>query len=101
LVKEKELEMAKMLISMLEADFEPRKYRDEYRENLRHMIEAKVAGRRVVEAPAAHVAPVIDIMEALRKSLAEKRKPAQVATEGAPAEAEAELETPKKRARKG
>jgi DNA end-binding protein Ku len=100
LVKEKELEMAKMLISSLEADFEPQKYRDEYRENLRTMIEAKIAGRSVVETPAAHVAPVIDIMEALKKSLAEKRKPAQVATESAPAEAAAEAESPKKRTRK-
>ena len=100
LVKEKELEMAKMLISSLEADFEPRKYRDEYRENLRIMIEAKIAGRSVVETPAAHVAPVIDIMEALKKSLAEKRKPAQVAMESVPAEAMAESEAPKKRVRK-
>ena len=100
LVKEKELEMAKMLISTLEADFEPQKYRDEYRENLRTMIEAKIAGRSVVETPAAHIAPVIDIMEALKKSLAEKRKPAQVATESVPAEAQAEAETPKKRTRK-
>jgi DNA end-binding protein Ku len=100
LVKEKQLEMAKMLISSLEADFEPRKYRDEYRENLRIMIEAKIAGRSVVETPAAHVAPVIDIMEALKKSLAEKRKPAQVAMESVPAEAMAESEAPKKRVRK-
>ncbi len=99
-VKEKQLEMAKMLISSLEADFEPRKYRDEYRENLRIMIEAKIAGRSVVETPAAHVAPVIDIMEALKKSLAEKRKPAQVAMESVPAEAMAESEAPKKRVRK-
>ncbi|MGP8245851.1 MAG: Ku protein [Bryobacteraceae bacterium] len=100
LVKEKELEMAKMLISTLEADFEPQKYRDEYRENLRAMIEAKIAGRSVVETPAEHVAPVIDIMEALKKSLAEKRKPAQVATESVPAEAQAEAAMPKKRTRK-
>jgi DNA end-binding protein Ku len=100
LVKEKELEMAKMLISTLEADFEPQKYRDEYRENLRAMIEAKIAGRGVVETPAERVAPVIDIMEALKKSLAEKRKPAQVATESVPAEVTAEPESPKKRMRK-
>jgi DNA end-binding protein Ku len=79
-VKEKELDMAKMLISSLEADFEPAKYHDTYRENVRHMIEAKVEGRKVVATPAAHVAPVIDIMEALKRSLAEKRKPARSAT---------------------
>jgi DNA end-binding protein Ku len=104
LVKEKELDMAKMLISSLEADFEPQKYKDTYRENLQKMIEAKIEGRKVVATPAAHIAPVIDIMEALKKSLAEKRKPAQMATasagteEGAP-EAVAE-EAPRRRARK-
>src|SRR6516225_9303389 len=100
LVKEKELEMAKMLISSLEADFEPQKYHDEYRLNLQKMIEAKIEGRKVVAAPTEHVAPVIDIMEALKRSLAEKRKPAAhaVAAEAAPA---AEEETaPKRRARK-
>lgn len=102
LVKDKELAMAKMLISSLEADFEPQKYRDEYRDNLQKMIEAKIEGKKVVETPETHVAPVIDIMEALKKSLAEKRKPAQAATaiaseaeEAAPVE-----EAPKKRTRK-
>ena len=58
------------------------------------MIEAKIEGKKVVETPAEHIAPVIDIMEALKKSLAEKRKPAQVATaEGAETVAE---EAPKK-----
>jgi DNA end-binding protein Ku len=89
LVKEKELAMAKMLISSLEADFEPQKYHDAYRENLQKMIEAKIEGRKVVAPPAEHVAPVIDIMEALKKSLAEKRKPAQVATATASAAEEA------------
>jgi DNA end-binding protein Ku len=104
LVKEKELAMAKMLISSLEAEFEPQKYRDAYRDNLQQMIEAKIEGRKVVETPSAHVAPVIDIMEALKKSLAEKKKPAMAETEAAaPAHAEAVAESeaaPKKRARK-
>jgi DNA end-binding protein Ku len=80
LVKPKELAMAKMLISSLEAEFEPQKYHDTYRDNLQKMIEAKKAGQKVVATPEPHVAPVIDIMEALKKSLAEKRKPASVAT---------------------
>src|SRR5215472_12248764 len=88
LVKDKELAMAKMLISSLEADFEPQKYHDTYRENLQHLIEAKVEGKKVVETPAAHVAPVIDIMEALKKSLAEKKKPPTVATAAAGQEEE-------------
>src|SRR5262249_30669443 len=102
LVKDKELDMAKMLISSLEADFEPQKYHDTYRDNLQKMIEAKIEGKKIVETPAAHVAPVIDIMEALKKSLAEKRKPAQVAMASATAEQqELPIEAaPKKRARK-
>jgi DNA end-binding protein Ku len=102
LVKDKELEMAKMLISSLEADFEPQKYHDSYRDNLQQMIEAKIEGKKVVATPEPHVAPVIDIMEALKKSLAEKRKPAVVATAAASqAQDELPLEAaPKKRARK-
>lgn len=78
-VKEKELALAKMLVESLAGDFEPEKYKDTYRENLRKMIEAKIEGHKVVETPAPHIAPVIDIMEALRKSL-EDRKPVQSAT---------------------
>src|SRR5947199_5258397 len=102
LVKEKELAMAKMLISSLEADFEPQKYHDEYRLNLQRMIESKIEGKKVVAAPSEHIAPVIDIMEALKRSLAEKRKPAQAATAAAVGEEdEASAEAaPKKRARK-
>jgi non-homologous end joining protein Ku len=54
----------------------------------------------VVAAPTEHIAPVIDIMEALKRSLAEKRKPAQAATAAASEEDEAVAEAPKKRARK-
>jgi DNA end-binding protein Ku len=100
LVKEKELAMAKMLISSLEENFEPQKYHDSYRDNLKKMIEDKIEGRKVVETPSEHFAPVIDIMEALKKSLAEKRKPATVATAAAAAETGEIEEAPKKRARK-
>ena len=102
LVKDKELAMAKMLISSLEAEFEPQKYHDQYHDNLQKMIEAKIEGRKVVEAPAEHIAPVIDIMEALKRSLAEKRKPAQAATAVASGDSEMSPleEAPKKRARK-
>ncbi len=75
-VQEKELGLAKMLIESLLAPFEPKKYKDEYRENLMAMITAKVEGKEVVETAApAHKAPVIDILEALKLSLAEGKKP--------------------------
>ncbi len=75
-VKPKELELAKTLVQSLEAPFEPQKYKDDYRENLMAMIQAKVEGKEVV-APAepVHKAPVIDILEALKASLAEGKKP--------------------------
>jgi DNA end-binding protein Ku len=98
LVKEKELDMAQMLISSLEAEFEPQKYHDEYRDNLNKMIEAKIEGKNVVATPAPQVAPVIDIMEALKRSLAEKKKPAMTAT--AAAQQEEAGAAPKKRVRK-
>src|SRR5215472_7324121 len=100
LVKDKELAMAKMLISSLEAEFEPQKYHDNYRENLKKMIEDKIEGKKVVAAPAEHIAPVIDIMEALKRSLAEKKKPAQAATAVTAEEPVAEEAAPKKRTRK-
>jgi DNA end-binding protein Ku len=92
-VKEKELALAKMLIESLIADFEPDKYTDTYRANLQKMIEAKLEGHTVVETPSPHIAPVIDIMEALKRSLAEQKKPVRSATAVA-AETEAESETP-------
>jgi len=79
-VKDKELALAKMLIETLQAEFEPQKYHDTYRANLKQMIEAKIAGQAIVETPQQQMAPVIDIMEALKKSLEQKKKPPQSAT---------------------
>jgi DNA end-binding protein Ku len=67
-----------MLIESLAAEFEPAKYSDTYRTNLQAMIQAKVEGRAVVETPEAKGAEVINIMDALERSL--ERKPAATAT---------------------
>jgi DNA end-binding protein Ku len=99
-LKDKELALAKMLVESLAGEFEPEKYHDAYRDNLRKMIEAKIEGHKVVETPEAHVAPVIDIMEALKKSL-EMRKPPMVAQAATGSEEETADEAAKpKRARK-
>lgn len=74
LVVEKELSLAKSLIETLAAPFEPQKYKDNYRFQLEQIIEAKQKGKRFVITPAATLAPVIDIMEALQKSLAQKKR---------------------------
>ena len=75
-VKDKELELAMTLIQSLEAPFEPDKYKDEYRENLLALIDAKVKGQEIVAASTPQQkAPVIDILEALKMSLAQAKKP--------------------------
>jgi DNA end-binding protein Ku len=100
LVKEKELELAMSLIENLTAAFEPEKYKDTYRENLRALIAAKVEGKETVEPPApTHLAPVIDILEALKMSIAEAKKPAR-STAGRPVAVQAEAESKAKRGRK-
>ena len=64
------------LIQSLEAPFEPDKYKDEYRENLLALIDAKVKGQEIVAASTPQQkAPVIDILEALKMSLAQAKKP--------------------------
>lgn len=70
--KEAEKKLATQLIESLAAKFEPEKYKDRYAESMLAMIEAKRAGQEVTEVPHAKMAPVIDLMEALKKSIAEK-----------------------------
>lgn len=76
-VNQKELDLALLLIRNLEAPFEPAKYRDTYREKLDALIQSKIAGEETVEAPAPKPAPVVNILEALQRSLAHtpSRKP--------------------------
>lgn len=75
-VQDRELLMAKSLIEALAAPFEPTKYKDNYREKLQQMIDAKVRGQEVVAPPVQQeLAPVIDIMEALKSSLNALKKP--------------------------
>jgi DNA end-binding protein Ku len=75
-VKDQEKKLALQLIESLKAPFEPQKYRDTYQDNVRTMIDAKLKGQQVTEVAQPHLAPVIDLMEALKKSLAEKPTPA-------------------------
>jgi DNA end-binding protein Ku len=74
-VKDAEKKLALQLIESLATHFNPEQFHDSYRQSLRAMIEAKRKGEQVVEAAHPKLAPVIDLMEALKKSLAEK--PAQ------------------------
>jgi DNA end-binding protein Ku len=78
-VKDAELALARQVIESLEADFEPEELQSEYRRDLRAMLEAKLAGEEIARPePLVEEAPVVDLMDALRQSVAEvsKKKPA-------------------------
>ena len=77
-VKKEELKLAEQLISGLLGPFEPEKeLTSDYRASLRELLEAKLEGRELVEPAAAETeTPVIDLMEALKKSVAASKKPA-------------------------
>jgi DNA end-binding protein Ku len=73
-VDEKELKMAMTLVDLLEEEFEPDKFKDEYREALLERIEAKLHGGELREAPAAPEPAVYNLMDALKASLEEAQK---------------------------
>ena len=62
--------MARELVGQLTTTFDPSKYNNRYRRALLEIIEAKIAGKEVVEAPAAPRAEVVDLVDALKASLA-------------------------------
>jgi DNA end-binding protein Ku len=71
----RELDMAHQLIEALSGDFEPEKYADQYREQLRELIEKKAAGEEIVAEPMVEEpAKVVDLMAALEASLARAGK---------------------------
>lgn len=85
-VKPQEVALAEKLVEGLATDFDPAKYHDEYQGRLKQMIDAKREGQEVEEPSPKKRAPVIDLMQALQKSLGElPKKPAAKAP--APVEA--------------
>jgi DNA end-binding protein Ku len=66
----RELEMAQQLIESLSGDFEPEKYRDEYRERVLDLIERKAQGEEIAVQPAAEEPEKVpDLMAALEASI--------------------------------
>jgi DNA end-binding protein Ku len=65
----KELELAKSLISHLSGPFKPGQFEDEYRQNVERLIKQKQKGQKITTVEQPRKAPVIDLMEALRRSL--------------------------------
>jgi DNA end-binding protein Ku len=80
-VKPQEVQLAKQVIGTFEKKLDLADYRDEYREGLQRIIDAKIAGEEVVASEVEMPPKVVNLMEALRKSLdtvsAEKKKSAK------------------------
>ena len=88
-VSEREVQMAQQLIESLVTDFEPERYKDEYREKVLELIEAKAAGAEIVSQPEAPTPTAVpDLMAALEASLAAVPKKSSSATK-APAKEKA------------
>jgi DNA end-binding protein Ku len=91
-VRPEEVQLAKQVIGTFARKLDLGDYRDEYREGLQKIIDAKIAGEEVV-SPAIEMPPkVVNLMEALRKSLdtvsASKKKPVKAELPKKPARAE-------------
>jgi DNA end-binding protein Ku len=97
-VKPEEIKLAKQVIGTFESELNLKDYKDEYREGLRQIIDAKIAGEEIVAPDVQEPPRVVDLMEALRRSLdsvsGEKKKPAKARI---PAAAKAKANGAKKR----
>jgi DNA end-binding protein Ku len=106
-IRDQERTLAERLISELSGnEFQPENYEDEYRKRLLKAIEQKVAGQEITIAPEAPRAQIIDLFDALKKTLAEGPKPPPSVLKGPKktepkAGDEDEEESPKKKRAKG
>lgn len=78
-VNEQEFNMAKLLINSMDTPFDPSKYKDEYQERLRSLIETKISGKEIVAAEPESAGKVIDLMEALKASVEKAQKDKETA----------------------
>jgi DNA end-binding protein Ku len=79
-VKPAELELAEQVMQSLVGEFDPGELHSEYRQDLRSMLEAKLSGQEIAKPEPAPETPVVDLMDALRRSVAEaqgKKAPAK------------------------
>ena len=77
-VKKAELDLAQQVMQSLVGEFDPSELESQYRSDLRQMLEAKLDGQEIAKPEPAPEAPVVDLLEALKRSVAEAkgRKPA-------------------------
>jgi len=83
-IKPKEVELAVQLVEKLAGSFQPERYEDEYRNRVLKLVAAKAEGKQIKGEPRRKMAPVIDLMQALQKSIGKSaaRKPAARAKRG-------------------
>ena len=88
-VKDAELALASQVMQSLVGEFDPAELHSEYRRDLRTMLEAKLSGHEVAKPEPIAETPVVDLMEALKRSVAEAqdRKKATTAAKKKPAAA--------------
>ena len=84
-VKPEEMKLARQVVATFDAELNLKDYKDEYKEGLRRIIEAKVAGEEIVAPEIQEPPKVVDLMEALRRSLdsvsSERKKPVKAKLE--------------------
>ncbi|MFN8214867.1 MAG: Ku protein [Candidatus Nanopelagicales bacterium] len=100
-VRPQELAMASSLVESLASDFDPDEYHDAYREQLLAMIDAKVHGGEGIvasEAPASSGGEVVDLLTALRESLARAGGSEEAPAKKVPARKSAAKKAPAKKA---
>jgi DNA end-binding protein Ku len=73
-VNDPELEMARQLVASLVGAWVPDDFANDYRQELRAMLEAKLEGKEIAVPEPAAPAPVVDLMEALKESVAQAQK---------------------------
>lgn len=83
-VKDAEVKMARQLIQQLASDFEPSSFTDDYREKLEELVKNKVEGEEVTVAaePSEEPTKVVDLMEALKASVAQAKEKSKDSDEG-------------------
>jgi DNA end-binding protein Ku len=74
-LRTKELELAMQLVENLTEDFKPNDYKDDYIARLEEMLEAKIQGRKLTVVKPASKPKVIDLMDALQKSVQMSKRP--------------------------
>ncbi|MCL1791453.1 MAG: Ku protein [Peptococcaceae bacterium] len=72
-ISDGELQMAKTLINSMDTPFDPTGYHNEYQAKLRQLIEDKIAGKDIVSPADTHQGNIIDLMEALKKSVEQEK----------------------------